>query len=231
MAPGRREGIIGTRTVRVKSEQMITPKFALVLASALLGASAAHAQLAAYGTVSVRQMIDIPYTQGTISNTNGSFAAIGGTGGVYYDWRTFGPVRLGADVRGSISNSTKGAYNATAAGGHLSSILGGVRASFHVPLIPLKPYIQGSTGLARTNFGTDYNSSLATSGVSNTTGIQLSNHVEYDVFAGADLAILPLVDFRVVELGYGAVQGHSHTYPVESISSGIVIHFPFTGRK
>ncbi len=213
----------------------MTPKFALALASAVLTTTAvlpsAQAQLAAYGTVSVRRMTSIPYTEGTTSYTNGSFDAVGGTFGLYYDWRTYGPVRLGADVRGSIDNSTKGAYTSTVAGGHLASGLGGVRASFHVPLIPLKPYVQGSVGFARTNFGTDYNSALATSGVSNTTGIQLSNHVEYDVFVGADLSILPFVDFRVVELGYGAVQGHSHTYPIESLSSGIVFHFPFTGHK
>ncbi len=217
--------------MQVKSSEMIKPKFALALASVLLAASAAQAQLAAYGTVSVRRMTSIPYTEGTTSYTNGSFDAVGGIGGLYYDWRTFGPVRLGADVRGSIANSTKGAYTSTVAGGHLDSILGGVRASFHVPLIPVKPYVQGSVGLGRTNFGTDYSSTLATSGVSNTTGIQLTNHLEYDVFAGADLAILPFVDFRVVELGYGAVQGHSHTYPIESLSTGIVFHFPFTGRK
>ncbi len=221
--------------MRVKSEEMITPKFALALASAVLTVTAvspsAHAQLAAYGTVSVRRMTSIPYTQGTQSYTNGSYDPVGGTFGLYYDWRTFGPVRLGVDARGSIANSTKGAYTATVAGGHLASVLGGVRASFHVPLVPLKPYVQGSVGFARTNFGTDYNSSLATSGVSNTTGILLSNHVEYDAFAGADLSILPFIDFRVVELGYGAVQGHSHTYPVESLSTGIVFHFPLTGRK
>ncbi len=221
--------------MRVKSREMMTPKFALTFASAVLAVTtvlpSASAQLAAYGTVSVRRMTSIPYTQGSTSYTNGSFDPVGGTFGAYYDWRTFGPVRLGVDARGSIANSTKGAYTATAAGGHLASVLGGMRASFHVPLIPLKPYVQGSAGLARTNFGTDYNTGLASSGVSNSTGIQLSNHVEYDVFAGADLSILPFIDFRVVELGYGAVQGHAHTYPVESLSSGIVIHFPFTGHK
>jgi hypothetical protein len=207
-------------------------KFALSLTPVLLAASVAHAQLAAYGTVTVRRMTDIPYTEGSTSVTNGSFDPVGATGGLFYDFKTLGPVRLGADLRGSIENSTQGAYaTANAGGGHIGSGLGGVRATFHVPFVPLKPYAEGMVGVARTNFGTQYNTGLATGGVSNTTGILLTTHLEYDVFAGVDIAILPLVDFRVVELGYGAVQGSSHTYPVQSLSTGIVFHIPFTRSK
>ncbi|WP_263381906.1 hypothetical protein [Granulicella arctica] len=203
-------------------------KILLSLTSAVLAATTAHAQIAAYGTVSVRRMTDIPYTQGTTTSTNGSFDPVGGGGGVYYDYKTYGPVRLGFDVRGSITNSTKGAYtNFNAAGGHISNGLAGVRGSFHTPFLPLKPYVEGMVGVARTNFGTGFNSGLATSGVSNTTGIQSTTHLEYDGFAGLDIAILPVVDFRLVELGYGAIQGTGHTYPVGTISTGLVFHLPF----
>lgn len=201
---------------------------ALPLTLALFTASLAQAQLGVYGTVTVRRMTDIPYTQGTTTSTNGSFDPVGGTGGVYYDFRKVGPVKLGVDARGSIVNSTQGAYTSyNAGGGHIGSGLAGVRVSFHTPFIPLRPYVQGSGGVARTNFGTQYNSGLATGTVSSTTGIQLTTHPEYDVFAGLDVTILPLVDFRVVELGYGAVQGNGHTYPVQSLSTGIVIRLPF----
>jgi len=207
-------------------------KLLLALTSAVLAVSTAHAQLSVYGTVTVRRMTDIPYTQGTTSHTDGSFDPVGGTGGVFYDFKTVGPVRLGIDARGSIVNSTQGAYTAyNAGGGHIGSGLGGIRATFHTPFLPLKPYVQGSVGVARTNFGTEFNTGLATSGVSNTTGVQISSHLEYDGFAGLDLAILPMFDFRVVELGYGAVQGNSHTYPVQSLSTGIVFHLPFGGGK
>jgi hypothetical protein len=203
-------------------------KLTLALASLFFAATTASAQLAVYGTVTVRRMYNIPYTQGTTSYTNGSFDPIGGTGGIFYDLRTIGPVRLGIDARGTIVNSNQSAYTSyNAGGGHIGSGLGGVRASFHVPLFSLKPYVQGSVGVARTNFGTQYNTTLATGSLSSTTGIQLTNHLEYDVFAGVDYAILPILDFRVVELGYGAVQGPSHTYPVQSLSSGIVFHLPF----
>ena len=214
---------------QVKSHEMNISKLALSLAPVLLSASAAYAQLSAYGTVTVRRMTDIPYTEGSTAATNGSFDPVGGTGGVFYDFKTVGPVRLGIDARGSIVNSTQSAYpSANAGGGHIASGLGGLRASFHTPFVPIKPYVQGSIGVARTNFGTQYNTGLATGGISNTTGIQLTTHLEYDAFAGVDLTIFPLLDFRVVELGYGAVQGTGHTYPVGTISTGIVFHIPFT---
>ena len=207
---------------------MTTSKLVLALTSLLFAATAASAQLAAYGTVSVRRMIDIPYTQGSTTRTDGSFDPVGGTFGAFYDFRTIGPVRLGVDARGSIVNSTQGAYTSyNAGGGHIGSGLGGIRASFHTPFVPVKPYVQGSAGVARTNFGTQYNNGLASGSLSNSTGIQLTTHVEYDVFAGVDLTILPILDFRVVELGYGAIQGNGHTYPVQSLSSGIVFHLPF----
>jgi hypothetical protein len=207
-------------------------KLFLALTSGLLAVSTAHAQLSAYGTVTVRRMTDIPYTQGTTNYTNGNINPVGGTVGAFYDFRNFGPVRLGVDGRGSIANSTQSAYpNFEAAGGHLNSGLGGVRATFHTPLIPLKPYVEGMVGVARTNFGTDYNQSLVGStGLTKDTGLQITSHLEYDVFAGVDYAVLPLIDLRI-ELGYGGVEGHSHTYPVQTGSAGIVFHIPFSKLK
>jgi hypothetical protein len=203
-------------------------KLSLALTSVLLAAATAHAQLSAYGTVTVKEMKDIPYTQGTTNYTNGSFDPVGATGGIFYDFRKVGPVRLGVDVRGSILNSTQGAYTAfNAGGGHLSSGLGGVRVSFHTPFLAVHPYVEGMVGAARTNFGTQFNNSLATSGLSNQTGVLLSTHLEYDAFAGVDISIIPLLSFRAVELGYGAVEANSHTYPLQSVSTGIVFHLPF----
>lgn len=218
--------------MKVKSPEMNISKLALVLTLALTfalsAASTAFAQVSVYGTVSVRRMTDIHYTQGTTTATNGSFNAVGGTGGIFYDFRKVGPVRLGVDARGTIASSTQGAYTSYNGGGsHLSSGLFGVRGTFHTPFIAVKPYVQGSVGIARTNFGTDYNNTLVTTTLAKNTGIQISSHLEYDAFAGVDIAILPLVDFRMVELGYGAVQGPSNTYPVKSLSSGIVFHLPW----
>ncbi len=213
---------------KVKSRQMNISKLLLALTSVWLTAPLAHAQLAVYGTVAVRRMTDIPYTQGTTNYTNGSFDPVGGTGGVFYDFRNVGPVRLGIDARGTIVNSKQGAYTAyNGGGGHIGSGLAGVRATFHTPFLPLKPYVEGMLGAAQTNFGTQYNNSLTSSGISNQNGVQYTTNFEYDAFAGLDITILPVLDFRVVELGYGAIEGNSHTYPVGSISTGIVFHLPF----
>jgi hypothetical protein len=206
---------------------MTISKLFLALTSALLAVSTAHAQFGVYGTVSVRRMTDIPYTQGNTNYTNGAINPVGGTGGIYYNFRTLGPVRLGADIRGSVTDSTQSAYkNANGGGGHLSSGLGGLRVAFHTPLIALKPYVEGMAGVARTNFGTDFTQTLLTGNLTPQSGVQISSHLEYDAFAGVDYTVLPIMDFRV-ELGYGAVQGPSHTFPVQSLSTGLVFHLPF----
>ena len=207
---------------------MNTLKLLLALTFVVSTVPSAFAQLSVYGTVTVRRMTDIPFTQGTTTSTNGSFDPVGGTVGISYDFRTVGPVRLGVDARGILTNSSQGAYTSyNAAGGHLDSGLGGIKATFHTRFIPLRPYVEGMAGVARTNFGTGYNNGLSNAGVTNQTGVQLTSHLEYDAFAGLDISIIPLVDFRLVEVGYGAVEGNSHTYPVGSISTGVVFHLPF----
>ena len=192
-------------------------KFSLALLPFLCAATAAQAQLSAYGTVTVRRMTGVTYTQGTITHTDGTFDPVGATGGLFYDFRTIGPVRLGIDARGSFVNSNQGSNPFTkGSGGRIYTGLAGVRASFHTPFAPLKPYVQGSAGFSASDYG-----------VPAAGKVVLSSNVEYGAFAGLDIAILPVVDFRLVELGYGALQGNSHTYPVGTISTGLVFHLPF----
>jgi len=41
--------------------------------------------------------------------------------------------------------------------------------------------------------------------------------------------VLPIMDFRVVEFGYGGLDPfgtYSHNYPVKQVSSGFVFHLP-----
>ncbi len=79
---------------------------------------------------------------------------LGGTGGLYYDFLKLGPVRLGGDVRGSILTTKRGAFVTSNAGGtRIYSVLGGVRAAIHTPIAPLKPYVQFSAGLGRSDYG------------------------------------------------------------------------------
>ncbi len=199
-------------------------KISLSLASFLalftLASAVAHAQLGIYGTFTGNRISGIPYTGTNSSTSNGSFSALGGGGGVYYNLRTYGPVRLGIDARGAVTSSKRGVQpNFIGAGGHLNSALVGVRGVFHTPLAPLHPYVQGSVGLARTDFGKNY-----------ALGVTYSNALQYEGFAGLDVQVLPFMDIRVLELGIGAVRGtgtNSGNFPVESVSSGIVFHLPF----
>jgi hypothetical protein len=227
---------------------MILRKAVLLLAAIAATSTIARAQFGVYGTVTVNRLsgqqnspfapVNNPLTASACAQiplpqtcqVNNSVDPIGGSGGIYYDFMKLGPVRLGADLRGTITNSKQGAYTFSRGGGtRIYSTLGGIRASFHTPIRIIKPYIQGSVGLGRSDYG------LYTNGpaiINNDPGTQLSgivvhNNFQYEGFAGVDLKLLPIMDFRVVELGYGALTGGGHTYPIGSLSSGVVFHLPF----
>jgi hypothetical protein len=88
-------------------------------------------------------------------------------------------------------------------------------------MAPLKPYIQGSVGLGRSDYG-----------LSNTTSsgqVILYNNFEYEGLAGLDIKLLPIMDWRVAELGYGGLNPfgtYSHNYPIKQVSMGFVFHLP-----
>ena len=220
-----------------------------VLALALSASSAtAHAQFSAYGMFTVNRMTGInssPILQTlsplpcTGSNTTNCTSytdrvnPLGFTGGVFYDFKTLGIVTLGVDLRGGVASAKHGAQTyANGTGAHIYDALGGIRATFHTPYKLLAPYVQGSVGYARSDFGvlTDalYN---GTSFPANPIypGIPTQNGIEYQGTAGLDLRVLPWADWRVTELNYGAIQTSgtfSHSYPLYSVSTGIVFHIP-----
>lgn len=211
-----------------------------------LAAASAHAQFSAYGTVTLDHLTGIntspvlntltpaPCT-GTVTTDctayKSSVDPIGFTGGVSYDVKQVGPVLLAADLRAVIENNHEGAQkNSEGAGTHLYSYLGGVKASFNTPLSFVRPYVEGAVGYARSNYGVLTNAgSTNSAGNPILPGVANQGNLEYHVFAGADLRVLPMIDWRVVELGYGALHElgtYSHNYPLYSVSSGIVFHFP-----
>lgn len=203
----------------------------------------ANAQLSVYGALTVEQMSGIqsspvlntfsppPCTSALTTNCtayNNSVHPLGFTGGATYDFKTVGPVRLGIDARAILQSDKRGAQtNAVGAGTRIYSGLGGVKATFNTPLSYLRPYVQGSFGYARSNYGVLTNAAVSTS--TTRPGIPTQGNLEYHVFAGADLKFLSFADWRVLELGYGGLHSlgtYSHTYPLYSLSTGIVIHFP-----
>lgn len=180
-----------------------------VLASSVV----AHAQLAAYGTVSVEHVSGLKCTEAVCGSNDGTVNPVGGGGGLFYDWKTVGPVRVGFDVRASSTLSNKNAVQyAGSPGPHIFSVLGGVRGSVKIPVLSMRPYAQASVGWDRTNVSTPQTYS---------TGLQFRG------FVGVDLPLLPMLDFRVVELGAGSLRSAGSSFPMESISTGLVFHFPF----
>jgi hypothetical protein len=221
---------------------MIFRKAVLFLAAAIATTTLAHAQLGVYGTITVNRLSGqqssplAPLNANPAScagaaapgcKVNDSVDPIGGSGGVYYDFKTLGPVRLGVDVRATVTDSKQGVYTISRGSGtRIYSTLGGVRASFHTPIKVIKPYIQFSAGLGRSDYGLALISSTSTQ----PGKIYTFNNLQYEGFAGVDLKLLPFMDFRVVELGYGALNSfgtNSHTYPIGTIGSGVVFHLPY----
>jgi hypothetical protein len=200
----------------------------LLAAVAIATSVSAHAQVGVYGMFTVDRLSNIVSSPLPLNSTASPFARkdtvdpLGGTGGVYYDFLKLGPVKLGADLRGSILSTKRGAYiNFNGPGARIYSVLGGVRASFHTPVKSLKPYIQGSVGLGRSDYG-----------LSNTTStgqVVLYNNFEYEGLAGLDIKLLPILDWRVAEFGYGGLDPfgtNSHNYPIKQVSMGFVFHLP-----
>jgi hypothetical protein len=223
----------------IRKALFLLPVFALAAASA-------HAQFSAYGTVTLDHLTGIntapvlntlspaPCTSSVTAECTSyrsSVNPIGFTGGVSYDVKQVGPVLLTADARAVIENSRQGAQTySQGAGTHLYSFLGGVKASFSTPLPSLRPYVEGAVGYARSNYGVLTNAGTTTaSGNPVLPGVSTRGNLEYNAFAGVDLRVLPVADWRVVELGYGGLQelgSSSHTYPLYSVSTGVVFHFP-----
>jgi hypothetical protein len=193
----------------------------LLAAVAVVNTVSAHAQVGVYGMFTVDRLSNIqsspllPSPPPRVDPVN----PLGGTGGVYYDFFKLGPVRLGADLRGSILTTKRGAYVTNDGGGtRIYSTLGGIRGVFHTPVAPLKPYVQLSAGLGRSDYG------LFTNGA-----VVLHNNFQYEGLAGLDIKLLPIMDWRVAEFGYGGLDpfgANSHNYPIKQVSMGFVFHLP-----
>jgi hypothetical protein len=208
---------------------MILRKTVLLLAAvAVAFTTSAYAQIGVYGEFTVNRLSNIVSSPLPANSTGSSSARtdtvdpIGGTGGIYYDFLKLGPVKLGADLRGTVLTTKRGAYvNFNGGGARIYSALGGIRAVFHTPIAPLKPYIQASAGLGRSDYG-----------LSNTVPggqIVLYNNFQYEGLAGLDIKVLPIMDYRVAEFGYGGLNPfgtYSHNYPIKQVSMGFVFHLP-----
>jgi hypothetical protein len=171
--------------------------------------SAARAQFAAYGMVNGERLKAVTCTdqQDICASSDGTVRPYGGTLGAYYDLRTFGPVTLGADVRASFLNSNKSAFSFQGGSDfarHFSA-LGGARATFKTPFKVLRPYIQASVGLGRTD--------------ATTPPVLPALNLVYQNFT----QVFNNVDLRAIELGAGEMFG-SGSHGIQTIGVGLVFH-------
>jgi hypothetical protein len=206
----------------------------LLAALAVATTASAHAQIGVYGMFTVNDLSNIkssplplpPDSTSSAFERSNSVDPLGGTGGVYYDLKKTTHVTLGADLRGSIMNTKRGAYvNFNGPGARIYSVLGGVRGTFHTPVKVLKPYVQGSLGLGRSDYGLFVYQPPSPAPLPT----KIYNNFEWQALVGLDLKLLPIMDFRVVEFGYGGLDPFgtfSHNYPIKQVSSGFVFHFP-----
>ena len=190
----------------------------LFAALAFLIFPVAHAQLAAYGTVTGERLSGLTCLDpsGICASAGGVVRPFGANFGGYYDFRNVGPVRLGLDLRGDVLKSDKSAQSYEASSGLIRhyDALAGLRVSLATPIRFIRPYAEIAAGYAKTN----------AAGFAVTTGASNYNsYTEAKGFLGVDVPILPYLDIRVIEFGAGALFG-SGTHATESIGAGVVFH-------
>ena len=183
---------------------------------ALLIGSAAHAQvISLYGTFSDTHLTNlVTGSTGNPSVTTTTSHFTPGFGlGATFGFLPIGPIHLGLDVRGSSKPGNDGS----------DLILVGPRLAVKLPVIRLKPYIQASGGYLRTRT-TLINSPLP-AGTQDT-----ATFAAYEIIGGIDYPLLPILDFRVIELGGGQGvsafgSGNGHNTSLFTVNSGLVLHF------
>jgi hypothetical protein len=197
---------------RMESMSLRTVLFLFCAALGLGCAVSAQAQAGVYGTVDGYRFNGVTCLdpQHQCASNDGTVRSFGGTFGALYDFKSYGPVRLGVDLRGGVQNSNKSASNyigSTDVDRHYF-FLGGVRGSVATPIKILRPYAQISAGFARTNDEL-------------TTNYQ--NYTQVQGFVGLDVSLLPMLDLRAIEFGAGEVFGPS-SHSIQSIGAGLVFH-------
>ena len=188
---------------------MKRPQVLILLALALVPI-AARAQLALYATVDAdrRSQSNLFAFPPAGSSNDSSTWLYGPTVGVYYDFIHLGPLVAGVDLRGEFVRGSGYTRN---------SGLGGVRVAIKPPILPIKPYVQGSLGVAHTN------------GPGSPT---YANNLEYRIAGGLDLTVLPRIDWRILEVGGGSLvnysfgSGFNQSNSLLSFGTGLVFRVP-----
>lgn len=197
----------------------------------LISTLAASAQLAPYAEFGAAKL-NVPSTDWIY----------GPTVGAYYDHGHLIFLNSGIDVRGQFlggSGSTQ-----------MQSGLVGPRLAITPHVLPIMPYVEGLIGVAHAVYTQQLPlyaqplpcpSNVFSCGSPTPTQATVDEtRMQYDVIGGIDFTVLPRIDWRMVEFGYGGVFGpgspgssFTSAYPgvvtgfnTKTLSTGIVIRLP-----
>lgn len=151
----------------------------------------AHSQVSFYADFSASKL----------TNSAGTNYLYGPTVGGSIDFVPLGPVKVGADIRGSFVGG---------GGKRLDGVVVGPRVSLHVKPLNLKPYGEFMFGFARYNDGAG----------------NASTDSQIQVNMGVDHQVAKLIDWRVFEYGYSQYYGQNGQYNPKTFSTGVVFRLP-----
>lgn len=135
-------------------------------------------------------------------NVPGTDWIYGPTFGAYFARTHFVFLSTGIDVRGSFLGNSGSTT--------LNSGLGGLRLGFKPHVLPIQPYVEGLIGAGHVEYTNQYGADSATK-------------FEYQLLGGADLTLLPHIDWRVVEFSFGGFSGLDTGTNPKTLSTGIVL--------
>lgn len=187
----------------------------------------ANAQLGIYVTATGDWFggVTCPSYASPCAENDGRVKPFGGNFGAYYDWRNYGPIRLGFDARGAVQSSNKRADSAAGGPGIVRNYeaLGGVKATFRTPIHWLHPYAEIAGGISRNNSSGLYTNTITTgpNAPPATLSYNPQNYTVYTLvkgYAGLDIPLLPYLSFRAIELGIGGAFGSTPTLQTTTVS-------------
>jgi hypothetical protein len=136
----------------------------------------------------------------TLTATTTGTRIYGPTFGIFADFPT-PVVKFGGDVRGSLL---------TGNGSHFYYGVTGPRLEVDLPILSLKPYVEGLIGGGESFTKADTNPTL---------------RFNYVFLAGVDRKLFAVLDWRVLEFSYTRVIIQTDT-PTKALSSGLVLRIP-----
>jgi hypothetical protein len=178
----------------------------LALFLALVFPLCAHAQFGVYGEFNFA-MDGSSYRDPT--------SMYGATVGGYFNVGKLGPLVPCLDARGTFLTGSPFLAGSTCCGNsfHINSFLAGPRISFKLKRGRIKPYAEFLVGVG--SAAASYGGSPTTTGFA------------YQPVGGVDVALIPRLDWRVIEVSYQRGPGDNLVSNAQTgiLSTGIVFHF------